>query len=84
MNEYATPKGKTVKVGDTYRDANRAEPRTLRVTAIGDPWPDFKGKERCNVELDVLDADGAAIRAVDMEALRITGRDFLPIAEAQR
>lgn len=84
MNEYTTPKGRTVRVGETYRDANRIEPRTLRVTGIGEPWTDYRGKERCNVAADVLAADGSVLRQLDMQALRITGRDFVLVPEAER
>jgi hypothetical protein len=54
MNAYTTPKGRTVKVGDLYRDVRRVDARTLRVDAIDGPYRDWKGTTRCPVHYTVV------------------------------
>ncbi|MEU8901752.1 hypothetical protein AB0C65_38220 [Nocardia sp. NPDC048505] len=80
MTEYATRTG-TVRIGQLYRDAKRAEPRTVRVEAIAAPRVDYRGKKRCEITIAVLDAAGAVRKTLPIDAARLTGSNYVRVGQ---
>lgn len=86
--EFTTSRGRTVRVGERYRDAHRETPRVLRVESIGVyQRPGYGGAEPtlvCSVTCSVTRPRGDVIdemKPTTMTADRITGKDFIRIDE---
>lgn len=82
--EFTTKKGRTVRLGDHYRDANRPEPRDLKVESIGVyQRPGYGAVEDstvCSVTCSVTrttEAGTQQMKPTTMTAERITGREFV-------
>lgn len=84
MDEFTTDKGEVVRVGDLFRDAKRAEPRTLRVVRIEHLMRISDGVEICDIGLSILDDDGRMIRATQMTAKRLLSAAFVRAEEVRR
>ncbi|MEV6341237.1 hypothetical protein AB0M12_41770 [Nocardia vinacea] len=82
MSEYTTRGGRTVRVGQLYRDSRESNIRTLRVDAVGTPIADWAGRERCAIECTVVRQEYAGevtepMRATTVDAYRLTSSAFL-------
>ncbi|MGW4325416.1 hypothetical protein ACWEKR_05940 [Nocardia sp. NPDC004573] len=82
MQEYTTTKGKTIRTGQRYHDRRQSNRRTLEVRSIGEPWCG-RADDR-DIECAVIAVDGQAVpeRITSINAIRITGRDYILIEQA--
>ncbi|WP_043737441.1 hypothetical protein [Nocardia asiatica] len=81
LEKYTTSKGRTVHLGDHFRDSRASNVRTLRVTAIHEPYDPNHPDER-DIDCTVVLVDGEAPdrpRDTSTTAKRITSSVFLPI-----
>ncbi|WP_280266564.1 hypothetical protein [Nocardia wallacei] len=74
MEIYTTRRGTRIAVGDAFRDVGRADARTLRVVALGEPYLDWRGIRRCEVTYRIVAQVGATkvpqgTKTVDAERL---------------
>ncbi|MGW6121472.1 hypothetical protein ACWFRF_20690 [Nocardia sp. NPDC055165] len=81
--EFTTAKGRTVRLGEHYRDANRAEFRDLIVESIGvyerPGYGIVESTTVCSVTCTVSRTTAAGtqqMKPTTMTAERLTGRDF--------
>lgn len=74
MEIYTTRRGTRIAIGDRFRDVSRADARTLLVIAIGSPYRDWKGVQRCPVGYRVVAQVGRTtvpetVKTIDAERL---------------
>lgn len=86
--EFTTARGRTVRLGDKFRDARESNVRELTVESIGVYTPpEYGGIQKppvCSVTCSVTRKLGAGVelmKPTTMTADRLTGRDFVRIDE---
>ncbi|WP_028477934.1 hypothetical protein [Nocardia sp. CNY236] len=88
VTEFTGVRGRTVRVGDHYRDNRTSNVRDLIVTVLGVYQPPaYGGIEKppvCSVTCSVTrttDAGTEVMKPTMMDANRLTGRDFMLVTE---
>lgn len=86
--EFTTAKGRTIRIGDHYRDTQRGIPRDLIVTDIGVYQPPaYGGDERppiCSVTCSVTRTRGEVVeimKPTTINATALTGRAYELVTE---
>ncbi|MGW6699615.1 hypothetical protein [Nocardia sp. NPDC055049] len=86
--EFTTTKGRTVRVGDHYRDNRASNVRDLIVDLLGVYQPsEYGGVQKppvCSVTCKVSRTRGEVVelmKPTTMDAGRITGRDFVLVTD---
>lgn len=84
VTKFTTVRGRTVRVGDHYRDSRTSNVRDLVVDSLGVYQPPARdGNERpaiCSVTCSVsrtTEAGTQQMKPTTMDANRITGREFV-------
>lgn len=86
--EFTTARGRTIRVGDHFRDNREHNVRDLVVETLGVYQPaEFAGVQKppvCSVTCSVTRTRGEAVelmKPTTMDANRITGRDFVRVTD---